>query len=80
MARNQTVGSKSSWLCFHEHWENPEDLRLKFAKNLHDSSEPVSASAQPESSLRASQGSKDCAFRMVELGSEFAEFATCLQN
>ena len=80
VVRNQIVDSKSLWLYFHEHWENPEDTRLKFAKNLCDSSEPVPASAQPRSSLRASQRNKDYTSRMVGVGWEFTGFATCLQN
>ena len=80
VVRNQRVDSKSLRLYFHEHWENPEDLRLKFAKNLCDSSEPVLASAQSGSSLRASQRNKDCTSRMAGLGWEFAGFAICLKN
>lgn len=50
VVRNQIVDSKSLQLYFHEHWENPDDMRLKFAKNLYDS-EPVlvSVSLNPTS-------------------------------
>ena len=79
VVRNQIVDSKSLQLYFHEHWENPDDMRLKFAKNLYDS-EPVLVSAQSGSNLRASQRNKDCTSRMAGLAWEFAGFATCLQN